>query len=92
VRQPGLESGANSQRLHGIDNTSHGIYNTHMNQTAIRQASTPEGLYRWFVYTNHGRKIAWAPSAADAKAKAEKNKHKVRDVEPAPSLLDAGTR
>lgn len=43
--------------------------------------------YRWFVFTDKGRKVTWAPSSEAARKKAEDYGFKVSKVSAAPSIL-----
>lgn len=43
-----------------------------------------EGQKRWFVHTNQGRKVVWAPTVAVARERAVAAGLTVRLVEPAP--------
>jgi hypothetical protein len=55
----------------------------------VKQATTPDGLKRWYVFTDQGRRVTWAKDEHEAQAKAEKRGRVVESVEPAPSLLDS---
>jgi hypothetical protein len=42
-------------------------------------------LRRWYVFTDKGRKVVWAPTKQRAKGKVERRGFQVSAVEPAPS-------
>jgi hypothetical protein len=50
------------------------------------QAHDDAGRKRWFVYTDKGRKVTWAMSEQEARAKAVKLGLVVRRVTAAPPL------
>lgn len=55
-----------------------------MNQAS--QEYDGKQLKRWYVYTDRGRKIAWAETAAKAEKKLLRKVREVFKVEPAPGM------
>lgn len=55
-----------------------------MEQAKTKLTMESEWVYRWYVYTDQGRKISWQPTAEAARAMSESKGLVVDRVEPAP--------
>lgn len=61
-----------------------------MDQATTEKPGTGETLYRWWIYTDQGRKSVWRATAEDAEASAEARGLSVERVEPCPADYQLG--